>query len=512
MANFNNISQKINVFHGRTAPEPGNLVGYGAIIEAYELPVPMPQRLAIISQKHRQYTTDKWLVFTPRHQPDDTLYAHLVFALKYEGVNLLVFKKLFERLEPGKIIAWIKHEPQSQYSRRIWFLYEWLLQVRLEVPDLKEGNYILLLNENLQFATLVSINSNRHRIKNNLTGNVNFCPLIYKTAKIEKYIAENLSEKTDKVISEVNRDILLRTSAFLLLKDSKASFNIEGEQPAQSRALRWGKAIGQAGSNPLSRDELLRLQQIVIDDARFIHMGFRTEGGFIGTHDRITGDPIPDHIPARWQDIETLISGMIDANNLLTTNNFHPVLIAAMIAFGFVFIHPFEDGNGRLHRYLIHHILATTKFSPQGMIFPVSAAIFSRIDDYMKVLESYSQPLLDFIEWQKTPSNNVDVLNHTLDYYKYFDATKQAEFLFECVDFTISKIIPEEVRYLQIFDEMKYWLDDRFQMPDNSVALLIRFLYQNRGKLSKRAKENEFKSFTEDEVKEIEDHFQELIK
>ena len=185
----------------------------------------------------------------------------------------------------------------------------------------------------------------------------------------------------------------------------------------------------------------------------------------------------------------------------------NPVLIASMISFGFVFIHPFEDGNGRLHRYLIHHILATTRFTPQGIIFPVSAAILERIDDYGKVLDSYSHHLLDFIEWKQTPNNNVEVLNDTIDYYRYFDATKQAEFLFECVDYTINKIIPEEVKYLRSYDGLKSWLDNRFQMPDKTVALLIRFLNQSDGKLSKRAREKEFAKFSDEEVAEIEEHY-----
>jgi hypothetical protein len=397
MLNSNHISREISVFHGRTAPEQGNVVGYGAIIDTFKLPAPMPTRLALISKKHRQYSSDKWLVFTPRHQPDETLYAHLVFALKYEGVNLLLFKKLFEKLQPGEIEDWIVNEPQSQYSRRIWFLYEWLMQRLLSVPDLKEGNYISLLDEDQQYPSPKSSNSKRHRIKNNLPGNVNFCPLIHKTTRIEKYIAGNLSDKTNTIIRGVHKDILLRTSAFLLLKDSKASFTIEGEDPTQNRAIRWGKAIGQAGSRPLSKEELLRLQQIVIDDSRFIKMGYRTEGGFIGEHDRNTGEPIPEHISARWEDIETLMSGMLEADRQMEAVSFHPVLIAAKIAFGFVFIHPFADGNGRLHRYLIHHILTTMKFTPQGIIFPVSAAILERIEDYRKVLETYSYPLLDFI-------------------------------------------------------------------------------------------------------------------
>jgi hypothetical protein len=58
---------------------------------------------------------------------------------------------------------------------------------------------------------------------------------------LEAYISQNLSEKTSQVIHGIHRDILLRTSAFLLLKDSKASFTIEGEKPTQNRALRWGK-------------------------------------------------------------------------------------------------------------------------------------------------------------------------------------------------------------------------------------------------------------------------------
>ncbi len=503
----NNISQEISVFQGRTAPEEGTLVGYGAIIAAWKLPVPTPLQLALISKKHRQYKTEGWLVFTPRHQPEDDLYAHLVFALKYEGVNLLAFKKLFEKLKPSVIEGWISNEPQSQYTRKIWFLYEWLMQKELKIPDLDSGNYVPLLDDTLQYPSQQSINSTRHRIKNNLAGNTNFCPLINKTDKIDRYIAENLSEKTNNVIKEVHRDVLLRTSAFLLLKDSKASFNIEGEHPTPTRALRWGNAICQAGNKTLSKEELLRLQQIVIDNSRFITMGYRTAGGYIGEHDRSTGEPIPEHISARWQDIESLMNGLIDAKKQMQDASSHPVLIAAKIAFGFVFIHPFEDGNGRLHRYLIHHILTKMKFTPQGIIFPVSSAIMERIEDYRKVLESYSHPLLEFIKWKKTSDNNVEVLNETMDYYRYFDATLQTEFLFDCIDYTINKIIPEEVSYLQHFDAMKGWLDDRFQMSDKIVALLIRFLSQNKGKLSKRALGKEFTELSEGELADIEKQY-----
>ncbi len=41
--NNNRFSLKITVFHGIKAPEEGHLVGYGAIIEAYKLAVPIPK-------------------------------------------------------------------------------------------------------------------------------------------------------------------------------------------------------------------------------------------------------------------------------------------------------------------------------------------------------------------------------------------------------------------------------------------------------------------------------------
>ena len=123
----------------------------------------------------------------------------------------------------------------------------------------------------------------------------------------------------------------------------------------------------------------------------------------------------------------------------------------------------------------------------------------------------FSHSLLDFIQWEKTSDNNVRVLNETIDYYRYFDATRLAEFLFDCVDYTITKIIPEEVSYLQKYDAMKNWLDDRFQMPDKTVALLIRFLEQNNGKLSNRAKETEFVELSVEDVNEIEKNYKEIM-
>ncbi len=510
LANNTQYSREILHFHDRSLPEPGSLAGYAAIINVLELEVPIPDIISIISKKNKRYEMNGWRVFTPKYQPEDSIYRHLVFALKYEGVNLLFFKKLFQRLSESEIVEMLKIEPTGQYSRKIWFLYEWLMDVILEIPDLSIKNAIPLIDENLQYA-IEGISSPRHRIINNLPGTNGFCPLIRKTEKLQTLIQSNLADRKNNYLQSVHKDILQRASAFLLLKDSKASFTIEGESPGNKRALRWGEAIGQAGSKSLDKEEFLRLQQLVIENSRFTPMGFRKEGGFVGTHDRLTGEPIPDHISARWQDVESLLDGLIYTNQLIRNTEYDPVLAASSIAFGFVFIHPFVDGNGRLHRYLIHHILAKMNFAQQGIVFPVSASILDHIADYQQVLESYSRPLLEFIEWKATPKNNIEVLNDTADYYRYFDATKQAEFLYACVHDTVANIIPNEVNYLNHYAEMKRFLDNNYEMPDRTVALVVRFLEQNGGMLSIRTRSKEFKELSNNEVTDIENMYQEIF-
>jgi hypothetical protein len=180
-----------------------------------------------------------------------------------------------------------------------------------------------------------------------------------------------------------------------------------------------------------------------------------------------------------------------------------------MIAFGFVFIHPFEDGNGRLHRYLIHHILTRAGFNPPGVVFPVSAVIERKILDYKETLEDVTAPRLELIDWVPTARNNVEVTNQTAHLYRYFDATKATEFLAQCVLETVEKDLPEEIAYLQGFDQFSSGVQQIVDMPGPLVDLLLKFLNQNAGTLSKRALKGEFKSLNDQEVSQIEDLYAE---
>ncbi len=481
------------------------------MIEGHGLSVPTPDYLCAIGARHKRYDKGRWRIFTPRHKPDESLRGHLTFALKYEGIDLAVLKALFVSIEAEAIIDIVRSEPTGAYSRRIWFLYEWLCDEELDIKDATQGNFVALINDALQYPG-VARDSKRHRVRNNLSGTREFCPLIRRTEKLDRFIDMNLSQIAIDHIGKTHADLLSRAAAFLLLKDSKASYTIEGENPPHSRIERWGKIIGEAGQRKLSIEELEYLQNVVIADNRFVMPGCRVEGGFVGDHDRVTGMPMPVHISARAQDLHSLLCGLIETNKLLEESDYDAVLMAALIAFGFVFIHPFEDGNGRIHRYLFHHVLAEKGLVSKGLIFPVSAVILGRIDDYRKTLEHYSKPRLDLIEWRPTDKNNVEVLNETINLYRYFDATRQAEFLFECVEETVNKTLPEEVSYLTKYDLLNDFIKNYIDMPDKLVDMLIRFLNQNKGKLSKRARDKEFNKLTEVEIETIERKYDDIFQ
>ncbi len=496
------FSGSVTVFHERALPERGTPAGYAALVDAYDLTVPLPRALSAIGEHHRLLEEGGWRLFTPRHTPAPNLEGHLTFALKYEGLDLAILKRLFKATGPKEIETIVRGKPTGSYARRLWFLYEWLTGLRLDLADVGRGDYVEVLDPELQYGAGSELSS-RHHVRNNLPGAPGFCPLVHRTPALDEFVRMDLPARARAAVAQVPRDLLARTAAFLLLKDSKSSYAIEGERPPQDRIQRWGRAIGEAGRHLLSLDELLRLQKIVIGDDRFVKLGLRTEGGFVGEHDRLTGEPLPDHISARPEDLTSLVAGMI-AFDQGPAKKLDGVIAAATLAFGFIYAHPFVDGNGRIHRYLIHHVLANRGFNPSGVVFPVSSAILDRMEEYEKALEDYSKRLLPVIDWAPTIHGNVVVKNDTSDFYRYFDATPQAEFLFSCVVQTIEKDLPNETAFLERYDRFRSSVERIADMPDRMIDRLFRFLNQNGGRLGKKRREGEFARLTDAEVESLE--------
>jgi len=180
-----------------------------------------------------------------------------------------------------------------------------------------------------------------------------------------------------------------------------------------------------------------------------------------------------------------------------------PVVAAAVAAFGFVFLHPFDDGNGRIHRFLVHHILSKLGFTPQGILFPVSAAMLRDRLAYDQVLEGFSGSIMTFIQYDLDLEHGMTVKNDTAQLYRYFDATAQAEYLYRCIEETIHRDLRDEISFLVVFDAALRATINIVDMPNRRAALLVRLILQNKGKLSK-SKRTSFAEVTDKELDRIE--------
>jgi hypothetical protein len=188
----------------------------------------------------------------------------------------------------------------------------------------------------------------------------------------------------------------------------------------------------------------------------------------------------------------------------MSQSRLHPVVHAATIAFGFVYMHPFEDGNGRIHRFLIHNILAYGKFTPAGVIFPVSAAMLNDPDAYDATLEAFSKPLLPLVEYELDEAGRMTVKNGTARHYRYIDMTAQAESLFGFVEQVIGTDLAAELTFLRNYDATKKALQEIVDMPDRLIDLFIRLCLQNKGVLSASKRRGLFGQLTDDEVMRME--------
>ncbi len=492
-------------FQDNLIPREARLAGWAALVQDLSIHAPV-RRPSCVSEKHvggSQRDDGIWRVFDKRYWPGDQLADHLTFALRHEDLDLLILKRAFDAMPANVLQGLVAAAPTGIPSRRAWFLYEWLTGRTLDLPDAQNVAAIDVLDPKAYFTAKPRL-SRRHRVRDNLLGTSRFCPVIRRTKTLADFIHRALADKARETVGRTGGHLVARAASFLLLADSRASFEIEGERPPRNRLERWGRAIMQAGRSKLSLDEIMRLHSVLIEDTRFMRTGLRPDGVFLGERDH-NGDPLPEFIGARPMELPELIQGLLDANERMGDTGLDPVLQAAATAFGFVYVHPLQDGNGRLHRCLIHHVMAERKFTPPAMIFPVSSVMLDRIDDYRTTLQAHSASLMTFIDWRPTPDRNVEVLNDTADLYRYFDCTQAAEFLYSCVERTVDLDLPREIDYLRRHDEALRRIMDTVEMTDRLAENLLMFIRQNGGTLSKRRRENEFRALDDKEIQQLEE-------
>lgn len=464
----------------------GQPAGYALLVQRHGLSVPRPRHRSYIREDSgaRKEIADGFLVdesFPVAYRPGADDFDHLVFALKYDGVDLCAMSRIFAAVDREELSARIDAQPTSKYGRRLFFFFELLTGERLPLRDLS-GVYHPALDPDA-YVVSVGRREPRYRVLDNLLGGQGFCPIVRRTATLERWRGRDLPARAAAIAGSVDPALLARAFWYLYTKETKSSFAIEREDPG-SREERFAQQLAHAASIPLeTEDDFVALQrEIVIEPYREDH--FRRGGDpevYVGQSVGLR--EIVHHVGARTE----ITADVMRAWSLMrpATGPAAAVVEAACRSFGFVFIHPFGDGNGRIHRLLLHHTLARRAFFPEHLVVPVSAVLLRSASHYDQVLEDFSRRVMPFVRFTLDENGELTIHDAPDDAYRYPDLTPQCEATFEWLHRALEEDLVEELAYLRAFDEIRDRIREVIEMPDRKERLFIRLCMANHGRLTK---------------------------
>jgi len=487
------------------------LAGYAALIGRYDLDV-IPnwhKSLVATSGIHRIGSSGGIIeeVYPSKYWPGDTLGDHLEFALKYDGTNLAILAYLFQKAAGEDLLEYVRSKPTGKYARRLWFLYEFLTGKILPLDDLKRGNYIDLLEPDECYTVTPGRQIRRQRVNDNLLGDSRFCPTVRRTDSLHDFEKADLGKRCRHVVSGYSPELLKRALGYLYTEETKSSFEIEHIKPTSTRTERFVALLQMAEQEDFCRKtQLIEVQNRIVD-ARFRESTYRLSQNYVGETVAWQKEKIHFVCP-RPEDLADLMAGLISAHERMNTGGVSAVVHAAAIAYGFVFLHPFEDGNGRIHRFLIHNILARRGFTPEGVMFPISASMLKNPADYDASLEVFSRQLMPLVEYSLDEEGRMIVHNDTAIWYRYIDMTAQAEALFRFIEQTIDTELAGELAFLANYDKTKKAIQEIADMPDRQIDLFIRFCLQNNGLLPARKRASHFDTLSDEEIARMEQSVQ----
>jgi hypothetical protein len=491
-----------------TSNEPPRPAGYTALIKRYGLKVIPNWHESYVAANgiHRIDSTGGIVreTYPTKYWHGDELGSQLEFALKYDGTNLAILVCIFQAAATEEVAAYVRSRPTGKYARRLWFLYEFLTGRRLPLEDVEQGNYVDLLDQEDYYTAPTGQQVRRQRINDNLLGDARFCPIVRRSQALRRFDAADLKKRCKELAASYPPELLRRALSYLYTKETKSSFEIERIQPDANRTERFVALLQSAESEDFcGKARLIDLQNRIVDP-RFSAADYRKTQSYVGETLALRQERVHFACP-KPEDLPDLMDGLIAAHPKIAAGGIPPLVHAAVMAYGFVFLHPFEDGNGRIHRFLIHNILALSGFwRDEGVILPISAAMLKNPADYDASLEAFSRPLMQLVEYTLDDEGRMSVHNDTALWYRYIDMTPQAEALSAFAEKAIDTELADELAFLAGYDRAKTAIQDIVDMPDRQIDLFIRFCLQNQGKLSAGKRAAHFDFLSDDEVLRLE--------
>ena len=429
---------------------------------------------------------------------ESTLAEHLTFAFKYEGIHLEFLARLFALNDvKKKLERWISLWRTSAFARRACFFYEWLMLDRLDFSGVTQGNYVDALNPG-EYVTGRSVNNRRWRVRDNLPGSRDFCPMLRRVEAVKAAEQYDLGAKLAVLEADYGIDLIQRSTVWLTIKESRASFLIEHEQNQEDRIRRFAAVMeSECGKhkNPFAPEILGALQRGILGD-KALRYGIRQSPVYVGHTAQYQA--VVDYIAPHWDAIPSLLQGL--DKFLHKTQGVAPIIRAAVAAFGFVYVHPMADGNGRISRFLVNDILRRDGVVPSPIILPISATITKSSRQqaaYDQALEAFSRTLLRHYAEQyqfgetTTAEDGVEYnfyfegYQDALPVWRYPDLTAQTIYLAELIDDTLTTEMRAEARFLQANDQARKSIKSFLEAPDNELDTIIRSVKEN-GQISSK--------------------------
>jgi hypothetical protein len=483
------------------------LAGYAFLIEKHGLSISPNWHTSLVSPTGTLRSTIRdglvESVYPQSYWPGDGTGDHLEFALKYDGANLGILVALFEVAAADEIAAWVNSKPIGKYVRRIWFLYELLTARELPLPGLTKGNYVELLESDRYYTAAPGRRVQRQRIIDNLLGGRDFCPTIRRTEKLAAMEKIDLRKRCEEVVTSYPPELLRRALSYLYNKETKSSFEIEHIKPNASRTEKFIGLLEMAEYKDFCEKPLLIDVQNRIVDPRFRDKDYRSNQNYVGQTISYQKQLL-HYVCPKPGDLPGLMEGLLTAHQVMKKCAVPAIIHAAAISYGFVFMHPFEDGNGRIHRFLIHNILFLRDAIPTGLMFPVSAAMLKNPALYDHSLEGFSGPLMRLVEYKLDNLGQMTVSGETGRLYRYIDMTAQAEALYDFVKLTVEHELVEELDFLANYDKTKQAIQEIVDMPDRLIDLFIQLCLQNNGSLSAEKRGSHFGFLADGELADME--------
>lgn len=408
---------------------------------------------------------------------DASPLEHLLFALKHEDLDLQAAILALKKIDAAPLVAQFAAAPSSRFLQQACFLWEIANHQSLDAP-LAKGPTLPLFDP-ATFLTGPSQKFTRWRVDFNGLGSPQYSPAVRLTPEIKALLDEDILGQAREFIQSIDPEMVQRTVRWAYLSETEGSYAIEREAPTSSRTEAFARLLARAHEEErLTEDYLVELQNLTVQSAIDQAVQYRTQQNWLRRDSSVTYvPPAPAHLLAVMEGLLALANRRDD--------HIPPLVLGSLVSFGFVFAHPFMDGNGRLSRFLFHKMACRDAGLPNGLVLPISTAMARHEDRYLRALCSFSAPARELWTVAKVSDLEYDcTFDGSPEIYHYWDATRCVQFGLEMAKEALQHDLLTEVEFLGQFDRVYTRVNKAIDMNNNLMNTLVQLLVKNQGRLS----------------------------